>query len=64
MVPGGGGRCCGGRVGGRCCGGSGILLRGDLLGLGENTRYLGIVLFSNARNPILECSILLTYRTA
>jgi len=45
MVPGGGGRCCGGRVGGRCCGGSGILLRGDLLGSGGNTRYLGIVLF-------------------
>jgi hypothetical protein len=50
MVPGGGGR--GGKNG----------RRGGLRA-GGNTRY-GIVLFSNARNPILECSILLTYRTA
>jgi hypothetical protein len=57
MVPGGGGRCGGER-------GGGAIWMCILLGSGADTRGAGIILFSNARNPILECSILLRYWTA
>ncbi|KAI5566742.1 hypothetical protein BDE02_13G041500 [Populus trichocarpa] len=50
MVPGGGGR--------------GMYPRTLLRAGAGYPPPAGISLFSNTRNPVLECSILLTYRTA